>query len=84
MTMKRINIHEAKANLSKYLKNLEQEGKIIICKYNVPIAEIVPINSDRKTGKRPIGLAQDEFEIPPSFFEDLPEEVIDSFYNGQT
>jgi antitoxin (DNA-binding transcriptional repressor) of toxin-antitoxin stability system len=44
----------------------------------VPIAEIVPISSERKTDKRPLGLAQDEFEIPPSFFDNLPEDVINS------
>ncbi len=77
--MIRINIHDAKTNLSKYLAKLEQEGKIIICKHNKPIAEIIPIKPEQSGKKRPIGLAEGEFTIPPSFFEPLPEEYIKLF-----
>ncbi len=73
-----INIHQAKANLSKYLKRLEKGEVILICKRNVPIAELRPIS--RSTGrKRPIGFMKGEFSIPPSFFEPLPEEILGAF-----
>ena len=78
--MIKVNIHDAKTHLSKYLSRLEEEGKIILCRHNVPIAEITPIKSDVSGDTRPIGLAKGEFSIPESFFDDLPEEVLSSFY----
>lgn len=58
--MIKLNIHEAKTHLSRYLAKLKQGEKIILCKRNVPIAEIVPLP---RIGKkpRPIGLAKGEF-----------------------
>ena len=55
--MIKLNIHEAKTHLSKYLSKLEQGEKIVLCKRNVPIAEIVPIIKT-SNGPRPIGLAK--------------------------
>ena len=77
--MIKINIHEAKTHLSRYLKRLARGETIILCKRNVPIAEIRPIPQDRKA-KRPIGLARGKLRIPPEFFEPLPPEIIASFY----
>lgn len=77
--MIKINIHEAKTHLSRYLKRLAKGETIILCRRNVPIAEIRPIPPDRKS-RRPIGLAKGEFQIPPEFFEPLPPEVLASFY----
>lgn len=78
--MIQINIHDAKTNLSKYLAKLENEGKIVICKHNKPIAEIIPIKPVKHQNCRPIGLAEGEFTVPPSFFEPLPEEYIRLFH----
>lgn len=41
--MLQLNIHEAKTHLSRYLLALEQAETIILCKRNVPIAEIRPL-----------------------------------------
>jgi len=79
MTMIKLNIHEAKTHLSSYLKRLAKGETIILCKRNVPIAEIRPIPQEKKTS-RPIGLAKSTFKIPPEFFKPLPNKIIDSFY----
>ena len=77
-----INIHEAKAKLSEYLSAVEAGETVVICRRNVPVAEIVPIRRARKE-PRPIGLACDaEYEIPASFFEPLPDELLKAF-NGE-
>jgi antitoxin (DNA-binding transcriptional repressor) of toxin-antitoxin stability system len=76
--MIKINIYEAKTHLSKYLGNLERGEVILLCKRNVPIAEIRPIPRP-STRKRPVGFMKGEFTVPPSFFEPLPEEVLRSF-----
>ena len=78
MTMIRINIHEAKAHLSRYLRKLHKGEVLVICKRNVPIAEVRAIPSARTTS-RPVGLAKGELEVPDSFFEPLPEDVLSGF-----
>ena len=78
--MIRLNIHEAKTHLSQYLEKLARGETIILCKRNVPIAEIRPIRPHREY-KRPIGLAKGEFEVTPEFFEPLPDEMLAAF-NG--
>jgi len=76
--MIRINIHEAKTHLSRYLSRLAKGENILLCKRNVPIAEIRPL-PPQKESKRPIGLAKGQFKIPAEFYESLPPEVISAF-----
>ncbi len=76
--MIRLNIHEAKTHLSRYLPLLEQGETIILCKRNVPIAEIKPIEK-RRTEPRKLGLAKGEFEVTDAFFEPLPDELLAAF-----
>jgi prevent-host-death family protein len=80
--MQTINIHEAKAKLSEYLSAVEAGETVVICRRNVPVAEIVPIRQARKE-PRPVGLACDaDYEIPASFFEPLPDDLLAAF-NGE-
>ena len=79
--MIRLNIHEAKTHLSRYLKELAKDETIILCKRNIPIAEIRPIRPHREY-QRPIGLAKGEFEVTSEFFEPMPEEMFAAF-NGE-
>lgn len=72
-----VNVHEAKARLSELLDLLEQGETVIICRRNIPVAELRPI---RKQSPRPMGLCP---EIPPlseSFFEPLPDEWLEAFH----
>jgi len=34
---------------------------------------------DLKKDYRPIGLAKNRFHVPPAFFEELPEDMLDAF-----
>jgi len=77
--MIKINIHEAKTHLSRYLDKLSKGEAIILCKRNNPIAEIRPIPPERKS-KRRIGLAKGKFEVPREFFDPLPPKLISSFH----
>ena len=78
--MIRLNIHEAKTHLSKYLKKVAKGETIILCRRNIPIAEIRPLRP-HKEHARPIGLARGEFKVTDAFFEPLPEEMLAAF-NG--
>ena len=76
--MIRLNIHEAKTHLSRHLARLKKGEMILLCKRNVPIAEIHPLPAAR-TKKRPIGLDKGKFEVTDAFFEPLPQELLDAF-----
>ena len=80
--MLQLNIHEAKTHLSRYLPALERGETILLCKRNVPIAEIRPL-PNKPAQPRPLGLAADRgVELPPEFFEPLPAELLAAF-NGR-
>lgn len=77
--MKRVNMHEAKTHLSRYLAELEPGETLILCNRNQPIAELRPLPAKSMTPR--LGVAKGEFEVPDSFFEPLPEEILKAF-NG--
>lgn len=76
--MIKLSIHEAKTHLSRYLSELAKGELILLCKRNVPIAEIRPVRQAR-TERRPVGLAKGRFEVPASFFEPLPDDLVEAF-----
>lgn len=75
--MIRLNMHEAKTHLSNFLAKLKQGDVIALCRRNTPVAEIRALPAARRK-PRPLGLAKG-FEVPASFFEPLPEELLDAF-----
>ena len=75
--MKKVNIHEAKIHLSALVDRAAAGESILICRRNVPAAELRPLPRPRRT-RRPIGLAP-RFKVPPSFVEPLPEDVLAGF-----
>lgn len=73
------NVHEAKARLSEYLAEVEKGETVVLCRRNVPVAEIRPL---RRAGRKPraLGLAADKGKpLPKSFFAPLPEELARAF-----
>ena len=78
MTMKVINIHEAKAKLSEYLDAVAGGERVLICKRNQPVAELRAIPGAR-TSPRPVGKAAGRVQVPAAFFEPLPDEIVDGF-----
>jgi len=76
--MIKLNVHEAKTHLSRYLGRLEQGETILLCRRNVPIAEIRPLPPERRE-PRPVGLARGRISVPPAFFEPLPEDLLRAF-----
>jgi antitoxin (DNA-binding transcriptional repressor) of toxin-antitoxin stability system len=76
--MIKVNIHQLKTHLSKYLAKLKKEEIIVICNRNIPIAEIHPI-PPIPNALRPIGLAKDQIKIFKQFFEPLPDDFLDHF-----
>jgi len=68
---------EAKAGLSRIVNAALEGEKVILCRHNKEIAEIRPLPRP-PTRKRPVGIDRG-LKIPESFFEPLPEELLDAF-----
>ena len=82
MVMKKVNINEAKAKLSEFVDAVELGERIVICRRNQPVAELVRAVPAR-TSARPVGTAAGALQVPASFFDPLPDDVIDSFYPSE-
>jgi len=80
MVMIMINVHEAKAKLSEYLARVEAGETVVICRRNVPVAELRPLQGSRR--ERPKGMAKGLFQVPETFHEPLPPEILDAFQGG--
>ena len=78
--MIKINIHEAKTHLSRYLARVARGETVVLCNRNQPVAEIRPLPR-RALTKRPTGLAKGKFSVPRSFFDPLPDEIVRAFYD---
>ncbi len=75
--MIKINTAEAKARLSHYLERVEGGETVVVCRRNVPIAEIRPLPKLPST-QRPVGIDRG-MKVPASFFEPLPDDLLDAF-----
>ena len=82
MSTTRLEIEEAETGLSAYIDGLKAGDKIILCRQNYPVAEILPLPAPEDQ-PRPIGLGAGLAETPESFFDQLPDEVLDLF-EGQS
>ena len=75
------NINEIKTHFSSFLAKVSNGETVLVCKRNVPIAEIKPIAA-LPSKKRPIGLAGKEypdFEISDAFFDPLSDDIVAAF-----
>ncbi len=73
--MIRVNVAEAKRNLSRYLTEVENGEVVVLCRRNVPIAELRSVArvSERR---RPWGLARGQVDVPDDFDAPLPEDIV--------
>ncbi|MYD86595.1 MAG: type II toxin-antitoxin system prevent-host-death family antitoxin [Acidobacteria bacterium] len=71
--MIKVNIAEAKARLSTYLDSVEQGQTVVLCRRNVPIAEIRALPKP-PAEERPVGIDRG-MRVPDGFFEPLPDEI---------
>ena len=79
--MIKVNVHEAKTHLSRYLDQVEAGETVILCRHNRPVAEIRPLPKEPK--RKPVwGTDKGKFTVGPEFFEPLPDEILRAF-NGE-
>jgi len=75
----RVNVAEAKAHFSKYLKRVKAGETVVICERNVPVAEIRPLGGEHQRRERPLLPTHPGWAIPDSFFDPLPDDLLDAF-----
>jgi prevent-host-death family protein len=83
MVMKKVNIYEAKAKLSEFVDAVELGERVVICRRNQPVAELVRAVPGRRVA-RPVGTARGALHVPSAFFDPLPRDVLDSFSPGDS
>ena len=72
-----MNVHEAKAQLSRLLDRVSRGEEIVIAKAGRPVACLVAATSQPEW--RVLGSARGELVVGPEFDEPLPEEVLEDF-----
>ena len=78
--MIKVNVAEAKARFSAYLETVEAGETVVVCRRNVPIAEIRALPR-RSQQPRPLGIDRG-MVVPARFFEPLPAALLDAFEGG--
>ena len=73
----RINIAEAKAHFSRYIEAVERGETVIVCRRNVPVAEIRPLLQVSRQ-RRPVGIDRG-MQVSASFFDPLPDDLLAAF-----
>lgn len=79
--MIRVNTHEAKMHLSRYLDRVMAGETIVICRRNVPIAELRSV-AELRTEPRKLGQCLGEVLDMSRLDEPLPDELLDAFEGG--
>jgi len=78
MIVKKINMHDAKTHLSRYVNELAEGEVLVLCNRNEPVAEIRSLRT-RPAVKPRIGVAKGKLVVPDSFFEPLSEDILKAF-----
>ncbi len=72
--MTKVNVQEAKTNLSRLLTRVEGGEEVVIARDGRPIARLVPFAARRLPGS-----ARGDFEVPEDFDAPLPDDVMTAF-----
>lgn len=79
--MIKVNIHEAKAKLSHYLKLAQSGERVWLCKHNVPVAELTPLQGKSKK-KRKLGVARGDIVIKGDIVNPWSDEEIEEWFTN--
>jgi len=72
-----VTTHEAKTNLSRLLKDVQNGNEVIISRGSKKIARL--IGFDSKPIRTP-GLLKGKFKVSDDFDEPLSDDILESFY----
>ncbi len=74
----KVNIYQAKTNLSRLIGEVQEGKEVIIARAGRPVAKLVPFQTPRK-----LGMLKGKLSIPDDFDEPLPEDVLAAFEGAE-
>ena len=77
--MPTVNVHQAKTQLSRLLKQVEDGEEVIIARNGTPVARLTRMHT---RGKRQFGVLKGRIKLDDSFFDPLPEEELAAWEGG--
>lgn len=77
-----INVYDARAKLSRLIDRALAGEEIVIARNGRPAVRLVPVG-EALPSRKP-GAFKGMFEVPDSFFEPLPDDVLDAFEGNGT
>lgn len=79
--MVQVNMHEAKAHLSKLIRRVLTGEEVIITRSGVPVARLGPIDRQARSPRTP-GSAKGLVQISEDFDAPLPDDLLQAFEGG--
>lgn len=77
--MTKVSVYDARAGLSRLIDQALAGEEVIITRKGKPVIRLVPVEPEQKKPREP-GALRGLFEVPDSFFDPLPDEVLADFY----
>lgn len=81
--MKKINIHEAKTQLSKLVEEASKGESFIIAKAGKPIVKVTALSSPASSQVRRLGFMEGQISVPDDFDEMGKAEIERLFSAGE-
>ena len=81
--MQKINIHEAKTNLSRLVDQAAQGESFVIAKSGKPMVKVTPLSTPESSRVQRLGFMKGEFKIPADFDSMGADTIINLFGAGQ-
>ena len=78
--MANVSVYNARAEFSRLIERALAGEEIVITRRGKPAVRLVPVEQDQP--KRKLGALKGLFEVTDDFFEPLPDDLLDAFYNG--
>ncbi|HZF38024.1 MAG TPA: type II toxin-antitoxin system prevent-host-death family antitoxin [Blastocatellia bacterium] len=76
--MIKVNICEAKIELSRLLNLVIAGEEVVIAKAGKPVARLIPVEPPRPASR--FGLDKSDWKVPEDFNDPLPEEIVKAFW----
>jgi prevent-host-death family protein len=80
--METINIHKAKTNLSRLLKQVQEGKPFIIANAGKPIARVTSIDAPEPKQAKRVGFLAGQIEVPQDF-DQMGEEEIQALFGEE-
>lgn len=77
--MATISVYNARAEFSRLIERALGGEEIVITRRGKPAVRLVPVEDPR----RKPGALKGKLELPEGFFDPLPDDIIDAFYESK-